>query len=100
MSHPSITESVESPSFGRTVAPAKYLSPLTAFGPEDGDDDDDDFGDGLELSRVRLDRLPQPEPTQARPGSVAKVDEMARRYEAGLDLWHGDDPKAFAGDME
>lgn len=36
-------------------------------------------------------RRPQPEPTTAAPGSNAKVAELARRAQQGLQLWHPQD---------
>lgn len=32
------------------------------------------------------------EPTQARPGSAEKIDVLAQRVAAGLELWHPADP--------
>lgn len=42
----------------------------------------------------QVDRRPLPEPTKAPPGSRAKVDELARRRAAGLQLFHPDDATA------
>jgi len=36
-------------------------------------------------------KLAEPEPTDAPPGSLAKLRELCARVEAGQDLWHPDD---------
>lgn len=92
MPHPSITESVESPSYGRTVAPSRYLSPLTSFDP----DDDDDF-DGKDTLSSLFEPPPPDEPTFLIPGSPEKIELLAARYAAGVQLWHDDDLSHVAG---
>lgn len=42
------------------------------------------------MSKTRRD-LPRFYPTNARPGSYAKIEVLAARWEAGLPLWHPDD---------
>jgi hypothetical protein len=35
---------------------------------------------------------PPPQPTLARPGTLAKLAELETRVRSGLDLWHAEDP--------
>ncbi len=35
----------------------------------------------------------EPRPTRERPGSPGKIEELARRYEAGESLWHEGDAR-------
>ena len=37
------------------------------------------------------------EPTTAPAGSTAKIEELRKRVELGLPLWHADDRKDYSG---
>lgn len=75
------------------VAPATYLTPLPVDSRKREDDIDDDF----DWDEPAEQRLPEPEPTRAAPGSPKKIAILAARYDAGVDLWHDDDLTAFPG---
>ncbi len=50
---------------------------------------DEDFTPAVESEQFR--------PTDAPAGSQAKIDELRRRVELGLPLWHEDDRHDYSG---
>jgi len=46
------------------------------------------YGEPQEPPIKRIDRRPDWQPCNARPGSEAKLAELERRYAVGLPLWH------------
>lgn len=71
----------------RTVAPSRYLEPLSDRRRERDDDGDED--DDMPIDTQE--RQPPSEPTFLIPGTEEKIVLLAARYEAGMELWHEGD---------